>query len=239
VQNTPGRYVQSVAQSSFDAWVKYYRPDENTPNATVSYYTKGCLIALALDLTLRHEGKSTLDGVMHTLWRNSRGGPIQESDIAHALAREGQRAYDDELLQWVHGTEELPLSALLQTHNIKLEHDTPTTSQWLGAKLNEQPSGLQVQAVWRQGLAERIGIAPNDELLAFDGWRLRKADDLLRLNAFTQGGSLLIARDQKILTLEFTPGSPPPGAVMLRTEDQNANNVLQKKRRTAWFSGGF
>ena len=60
VLGTPGRKVQSLAQASFDAWVKYYRPDENTPNATVSYYTLGSLVALALDLELRSAGKGTL-----------------------------------------------------------------------------------------------------------------------------------------------------------------------------------
>ena len=71
--------MQSVAQASFDAWVKYYRQDENTPNATVSYYTKGALVALCLDLTLRHEGKTTLDAVMRALWLRCQGGPMTES----------------------------------------------------------------------------------------------------------------------------------------------------------------
>ena len=68
VLQTPGRALQTVAQASFDAWVKYYRQDENTPNATVSYYTKGALVALCLDLSLRAEGKTTLDAVMRGLW---------------------------------------------------------------------------------------------------------------------------------------------------------------------------
>ena len=67
VLQTPGRQVQSVAQASFDAWVKYYRQDENTPNATISYYTKGALVALCLDLALRREGRSTLDDVMRQM----------------------------------------------------------------------------------------------------------------------------------------------------------------------------
>src|SRR5690606_29168225 len=86
---TPGRKLQSVAQASFDAWVKYYRGDENTPNATVSYYTKGSLVALALDLTLRTRGKGSLDEVMRALWASSRGGPIGEDDIAQALVHIG------------------------------------------------------------------------------------------------------------------------------------------------------
>jgi predicted metalloprotease with PDZ domain len=71
-----GPSVQTVAQASFDAWVKYYRQDENTPNATVSYYTKGSLVALCLDLTLRAEGKATLDDVMRALWKRCAGGPM-------------------------------------------------------------------------------------------------------------------------------------------------------------------
>src|SRR6185369_3450703 len=80
----PGRKAQSVAQASFDAWVKYYRSDENTPNATISYYTKGSLVALALDLTLRSR-QGSLDEVLRLLWTRSGGGPIGEADICAAL----------------------------------------------------------------------------------------------------------------------------------------------------------
>ena len=76
VLQAPGRHVQTVAQASFDAWVKFYRSDENTPNATISYYTKGALVALCLDLTLRREGKATLDAVMRALWQRCEGGPL-------------------------------------------------------------------------------------------------------------------------------------------------------------------
>ena len=93
VQATPGRQVQSVAAASFDAWVKYYRADENTPNATISYYAKGSLVALALDLTLRSEGHGSLDDVMRRLWQASEGGPIDEDDIAGALQAVGGRSY--------------------------------------------------------------------------------------------------------------------------------------------------
>src|SRR5690606_22104161 len=79
VQQAPGRLVQSVAQASFDAWVKYYRVGENTPNATVSYYSKGALVALCLDLTLRREGHATLDEVMRALWQRCKGGHTKEA----------------------------------------------------------------------------------------------------------------------------------------------------------------
>jgi predicted metalloprotease with PDZ domain len=93
VAQTPGRKVQSVAQASFDAWIKYYRQDENSPNATVSYYTKGSLVALCLDLTLRHEGKTTLDTVMRALWSRCAGGPMTEQDLRDVLAQCSGRSF--------------------------------------------------------------------------------------------------------------------------------------------------
>jgi predicted metalloprotease with PDZ domain len=90
VLQTPGREVQPVANASFDAWVKYYRQDENTPNATVSYYTKGALVALCFDLTLRAEGKGSLDDVMRACGLRCSGGPISRSRH-RGRARSGRR----------------------------------------------------------------------------------------------------------------------------------------------------
>src|SRR5512133_3156760 len=118
VLQTPGREVQAVAQASFDAWVKYYRQDENTANATVSYYTKGALVALCFDLTLRHEGKTSLDAVMRALWQRCNAGPMTEADFAAVLKELGGRAYTREIAAWIHGTRELPLEALLQPHGV-------------------------------------------------------------------------------------------------------------------------
>src|SRR5439155_23686135 len=92
VLGSPGRTGQSVAAASFDAWVKYYRADENTPNATISYYAKGSLVALALDLTLRSE-KGSLDEVMRALWTRSGGGPNGEDDIARSLHHVAGRSF--------------------------------------------------------------------------------------------------------------------------------------------------
>jgi predicted metalloprotease with PDZ domain len=109
VLQTPGRLVQSVAEASFDAWVKYYRQDENTANHTVSYYTKGSLVALCLDLALRANGKSNLDDVMRGLWRCSEGGPISEADVLAVVSEVGNPEIAGQLQAWVHSTEDLPL----------------------------------------------------------------------------------------------------------------------------------
>ena len=205
VLQTPGREVQSVAQASFDAWVKYYRQDENTPNATVSYYTKGALVALCFDLTLRREGTSTLDAVMRKLWERCKAGPMSEADFAAALRELGGRAFSRELLQWVHGVRELPLRDLLQAFGITVLDDPPQQAQRLGLRVTETAGAVQVKAVLRGGAAERAGFASGDEWLgvevAGDGWRLVKLDDLPFYAGRYKTVTALVSRDRRLLRL--------------------------------------
>ena len=213
VLGTPGRKVQSVAQSSFDAWIKYYRADENTPNATVSYYTKGALVALALDLTLRGEGRGSLDDVMRALWAASGGGPVDEAQIAAALQRVGARSYAKELAAWVHGTDDLPLQRLLGHAGVDWLAEPATLAQRLGLRVSESAlTGVKLSQVLRGGVAERAGLSAGDELLAVDGWRVRRLDDALRVLKPGVAAPWLIARDQRVLPISLqTPAVDPAG----------------------------
>ncbi|MGE0333072.1 MAG: M61 family metallopeptidase [Ramlibacter sp.] len=208
VLQTPGREVQSVAQASFDAWVKYYRQDENTPNATVSYYTKGALVALCFDLTLRREGAGNLDAVMRALWVRCKAGPMSEADFAAVLREVGGRAYSRELLHWVHGVRELPLRELLQAFGVSVHDDPPQQAQRLGLRVAETGGAIQVKAVLRGGAAERAGFASGDEWLgvevASDGWRLAKLDDLPFYAGQHKTVTALVARDRRLLRLPLT-----------------------------------
>lgn len=237
VLGVPGRKVQSVAQASFDAWVKYYRSDENTPNLTISYYTKGALVALALDLTLRSQ-KGSLDEVLRLLWARSGGGPIGEEDIRAALAQVGGRSLDDELQAFVHGTEDLPLPALLERFGVQWQAQPPTMAQRLGVRVSESAlTGVKVSNVLRDGAAERAGLSTGDELLAVDDWRIRRLDDAQRLLKPGVAGRLLLSRDQRVLSLPFTlPNEDEtPGSVVLAA-DAKAPRGAQALRK-AWLSG--
>jgi predicted metalloprotease with PDZ domain len=207
VAATPGREVQSVAQASFDAWTKYYRSDENTANATVSYYAKGSLVALALDLTLRQEGQGTLDDVMRRLWQKSRGGPIGEGDMADALKRIGGRSYAKEIAAWVHGTDELPLAALLDAAGVALTAEKAGYTAALGLRLAEGANGVQVKQVLSGSVAMRAGVAAGDELLAVDGWRIRRLDEAQQWLEPGRDFELLLVRDQRLLRVTLQPGS--------------------------------
>ncbi len=208
VMQTPGRAVQSVAQASFDAWVKYYRQDENTPNATVSYYSKGALVALCLDLTLRAEGPHTLDEVMRALWQRCRGGPMREDDLLQVLQDLTGRSYAREIKRWVHSTVELPLKELLERHGVAIQEEPAQLAQQLGLRVTEG-AAIQIKTVLRGGVAERAGLAAGDEWLGVEvgsgkarsGWRLTKLDDLPLYAGAHPKVQALVARDKRLLKL--------------------------------------
>jgi len=226
VMQTPGRRIQSVAQSSWDAWVKYYRQDESTPNATVSYYTKGALVALCLDLSLRIEstqekGHATLDDVMRALWQRCQGGPMQEADLLAVLQALTGRSWRKEIKAWVHSTAELPVRALLTAQGLVIHEDEAQMAQRLGLRAVDGPTGVQIKVVLRGGAAEQAGLASGDEWLGVEvgagrkdgqggqgsqggSWRLHKLDDLKSLLGPEKRLTAWISRDKRLLRLPLT-----------------------------------
>ena len=227
VMQTPGTQVQSVAQASFDAWVKYYRQDENTPNATVSYYTKGALVALCFDLTLRTGGYTTLDAVMRALWLRCKAGPMGEADFAAVLQTLAKRSFDAELKSWVHGKAELPLRELLTQHGVAVHDDPAQLAHRLGLRVSET-HGVVVKTVLSGGAAEKAGFSAGDEWLGVEtvkppsGWRMQRLDDLLLYAGTAKKVIALVARDKRLVRLEL---AMPPLAITWRLAIKDAAKV--------------
>jgi predicted metalloprotease with PDZ domain len=208
VAQTPGRHVQTVAQASFDAWVKYYRQDENTPNATVSYYTKGALVALCLDLSLRAEGH-TLDEVMRGLWQRCKAGPMREQDVLDELQAVTGRPWHKELQAWVHSTADLPLARLLEAQGIRIHAEPGNFAQHLGIRHADAGGSVQIKAVLRGSAAEQAGFAAGDEWLGLEvgargqlgHWRVSKLDDVPLLLGKERKALALVSRDRQLLRL--------------------------------------
>lgn len=231
----PGRRLQSVAQASVDAWIKLYKSDENTPNATVNYYVKGALVALLLDLSLLQRG-SSLDAVLQSLWRDCGGGPIDEGDILAAVEQAGGAALRASLRDWVHGTDELPLAEALAAAGVRWSIDVGGPAARLGLKLSEGPvTGVQVRQVLRGSAAEAAGVAPGDEILAVDGWRLRRFDDLRHGLVDDRPGAsfeLLLVRDQRLQTCRLSwPSQGAAPTVALAPDPRAEPNALALRRR--------
>ena len=211
VQRGPGRLTQSLAESSFDAWSKYYRPDENTPNAVVSYYAKGALVALALDLTLRSgtEGRASLDDVMRRLWQEFgncglTGRGVEEGDIRRIAEECSGLRLGSFFRSAIEGTEELPLAKLLKKAGIRVERQAAAKQPSLGIKTASEGNELHIATVYRNGPAEAAGLAAGDVLLAIDGLRVtpgnierllqrRQPGDLVEIHSFRRD-ELQVAR---------------------------------------------
>ncbi|VUZ25990.1 Uncharacterised protein [uncultured Comamonas sp.] len=224
VLQTPGRKVQSVAQASFDAWVKYYRPDENTANATVSYYTKGALVGLCLDLQLRREG-SHLDALMRHLWQHCPDRQVTQERIAAGLHALTGRDWQAQITAWVHGTEDLPLADLLAHFGVSLEGQPPAPAQALGLRVQEG-SSIALRQVLRGSPAEQAGMMAGDEWygieVAGQGWRIGKLDELALYAPPGSAITALVARDKQLLRLALQlpqAADLPLSNVQLRTSD--------------------
>lgn len=224
VLQAPGRKVQSVAQASFDAWTRFYRADANTPNSTISYYSKGAHVALCLDLTLRREGHATLDDVMRALWQRRPDGLVREDDIAATLMACGGRAFTDELAAWVHGTDDLPLEALLKTQDVEVARDVTPLAQALGLRVDEE-RGITIRVVLDGSPAADAGLSPGDEWLGVElpvrrgrrtetvGWRLRHLEDIPLLAGNAPEITALVARSGRLFRL---PLALPPASTTWR-----------------------
>ena len=177
---TPGRAHQSVAESSFDAWIKLYRNDENTGNAGISYYNKGALVALCLDLTLleKSAGHYRLFDVVKAFYKqakqndNKRVG-ISSADMASVIGQFMPVAEWQEFeRRYVNGVEELPIEELLAANGTQLHTNTKETADkhvpW-GMRCTETPAGLQVNRVTRASAAAKAGISAHDVIIAIDG----------------------------------------------------------------------
>jgi predicted metalloprotease with PDZ domain len=246
VMQTPGRKVQAVAEASFDAWVKYYRPEPNTANATVSYYTKGALVALCFDLTLRHEGKTTLDAVMRGLWARCKAGPMRERDFAAVLEELGGRSFAKEIKAWVHGTGELPVRELLTKHGVTVSDEPAQLQQRLGLRVAET-GGINIKVVLSGGAAEQAGFASGDEWLGISNgngkgsktqsWRIHKLDDVTQyiseLATKSQKMTAIVARDKRLIHLTL---NWPSKSAERTWQFKAGKEVGEAKQLSAWLA---
>ena len=251
VYRAPGRLKQSISDSSFDAWDRLYKPEANSSNATISYYSKGALVALALDLTLRKDSNSTLDDIIRELWtRFGQTGKGLEEEAFEALCRElsglDLTSFFDNA---VRGTEDLSLAELLTEFGVSLEFrqakgpndlaGLPSSesepSLDLGVRFRRHPAGLELTTVLDGGPAERAGLNPGDVVIAIDGLRVVESNLAKRLSRLEPG--------ETVSTMAFRGDELVEVAVTLAEGDHNTcvlaavenPNAAALKRRQAWL----
>ena len=214
----PGRFVQSVSESSFDAWVKFYRQDENSNNAGTSYYNKGCLVALCLDLGLRLRG-SSLDALMHKLYENAlKGIQVHERTIVELCNELTGDNWIEQINHLINTTDELPLDQLFPefglSYSLKNDKSLP-----LGLKLVDKPEGVLVQSARRDGAAAQAGLSAHDVIIAIDG--LKATVKLIEKYAKQEGiYSILAFRRDELMSFDVKAAGSELTEVELKVEDQ-------------------
>lgn len=243
VLNYTGRLKQTVAESSFDAWIKYYRPDENTLNATVSYYNKGAMIALLFDLTIRKEsqGNKSLDDVMLNLWKKygksfykERSIGITEKDFLESV-KESTKINISTLFQLaVHSHKDLPIKELLQTFGLTFKKTRIGPSPYLGIKSETKKIGEKLTVVFDNSPAQKAGLSPEDTIIAIDLFEVGNGNLNQLLQQYQINDELLIhffrrgVLRKKIIKLE----KKPLYEYSIGVKEKNHQNHLRK----AWLN---
>ena len=256
VMRGAGRTLQSVAESSFDAWTKFYKQDENALNAIVSYYTKGSLVAFGLDVSLRVQShdRLCLDDLMRHLWREfgKTGRGIPERGIEHEIAAILGQPMAEFFDCYVYGTEELPLAEWFAHLGIgfrlraaKDDTDTGGTSAALptreppvslGARYESNDGGLKLTTVFAGSAAQRAGLASGDIVIALDGEKLNSSNlqGLLKRVDGEHAELHYFRRGRLTMTqLPINKAIADTCDLWLLPEDQLASDVL--RRRNAWL----
>jgi predicted metalloprotease with PDZ domain len=255
---TAGRMKQTVEEASFDAWIKFYRPDENSPNAQVSYYLKGGLIGLCLDLTIRSRtrGRKSLDDVMRALWERygKSGLGVPEDGIeklAAQVAGTSLRAFFHRALRT---TDELPLRQVLATVGIAVQlrsaqspadqggnTATPAASAVsrrvsLGVRTTEDPAGARLTHVLDAGAAQAAGLSAGDVVVAIDGLKVSAKSLEQRLARYQPGdvARLHAFRRDELLEVEMELRASPLDTCTLTVV---AAERTAANRRRAWLQG--
>jgi len=240
-----GRLKQSVAESSFDAWVKYYRQDENASNAIVSYYTKGSLVALAFDLAIRTEtnGRKSLDDVMRLLWQRYgrefyQGRPVGvgEDDV-EALIEEATGVSLGSLFHdAVHGTRDLPLATLFEPFGVRLSGEPESGAKpSLGARLRGNADAT-LAVVFAGGAAQKAGLSAGDVLIALDGLRVTGANLDALLGRYQPGTKVEIHafRRDELRVARLTLDAPDVARHKLAVTDKRPGPRALRER---WLVG--
>src|SRR5215207_713194 len=249
LQQTPGRRAQSLEEASFDAWVKHYRPDENTVNSAVSYYDKGAIVGLLLDLEIRGRsgGARSLDDVMRALYDDffRRNRNYTPEDFQRAAERAAGAGLEEFFRRYVRGREELDYDAALAWAGLRLDTASDAAGRpalavaELGAALEEKDGRLTVKNVPAGTAAYEQGLSAADQIVAVDGYRAALAFLNERIADKRPGErlTLTVFRGDELRTLDIKLGSR--AAATYRIVPVASADERQRRNYQAWLGTPF
>jgi predicted metalloprotease with PDZ domain len=208
VENQPGNRVQPVSQASFDAWIKLYRPNENSGNSGISYYNKGALVALVMDLELLHatDGKKGLDQVMKAMYDEyytKFGRGYTDAEFKSMVEKIAGKSFDNIYNDYVNGTKAIDYDKYLGFVGLALENTSAKkNTPFLGVTAATKDGKLLVSKITRNSSAWIGGVNVNDEIIGIDGYRVLDLEKTMALKKVGNKISVLVSRDGVLKTLE-------------------------------------
>lgn len=215
---TPGRWVQPLSESSLDAWIKLYRPEANSNNAQISYYLKGEMVSLLLDLLIRarHDNQKSLDDVMLKMWEQFGQEeigftPQQLQEVITSVAGVDLANF---FAKYVDDVEELPFNQYLEPFGLQITSDDKEPVPYLGIKANSEHGREVVKFVETGTPAHIAGIDPGDELLAIDGIRVTATGISDRLQDYQAGDTIQVTvfHQEQLRQYQVTLAAPRPSS---------------------------
>jgi predicted metalloprotease with PDZ domain len=210
VEGTPGSRVQPVAHASFDAWVKAYRPNENSSNTSMTYYSRGSVLASVIDamIVAESDGKKCLDHFMQQLYKTYYEGlkrGFSEAEFKQELAKFMGKNMDEFFLKYVDGTEIIPYKEFYAPVGLSVQ-DVSTNNPSFGASFREEGGKVMVKSVRFGSSAEEAGISVGDEIIGCNAYRVDQSmlEGMLNGLSNLEGCDLLIARDELLFSVHVT-----------------------------------
>jgi predicted metalloprotease with PDZ domain len=254
VEDAPGRLVQTLKDSSFDTWIKHYRPDENSINSRISYYTKGAVVAFLLDIHLRQltEDRYSLGDVMRQLWQRHRNSGYTLADFEAIASELAGRNLTDWFEKHVHRSDPLDFQSALEWLGLKIdtvsseataigkeskeqnEKNLKADPEWeLGCETVYREGRIVVTRVVRGSRASEAGLQVDDELIAIGGHRLPKENWKERLQCYRDDQKLTatIARRGRLREIQLSLQQ----RVCKKLQSISEPSPLQLQRRQAWL----
>ena len=237
--NTPGRNVQPLGESSYDAWIKLYRRDAYSDNNQISYYLKGQLVSLLLDLLIRakHNNKRSLDDVMRIMWERFGQSEIgfSEVQLRDIIAQVADEDLNDFFYRYIETTEELPFDDYLNPFGLYLKTVESKNTPYLGIKVQSENNQETISFVAAQSPAAIAGIDAQDELLAIDGIRADAKNLNERLNDYQANDKIQVTvfHNDELKALSVTLAPPQPSRYEIAIQDNLSD--IQQQNLTGWL----
>lgn len=238
VMKYKGRFIQSLAESSFDSWIKYYRKDENYNNSQVSYYTKGALVAMMLNIEIitATNAQRSLDDVLRILYDEYKktGKGFADDRVKEICQAISGKAFEEFWNNYVYGVDDLPLNQYLNKCGLELKNENDNTDCALDVEIKNDNGKLLIAKVFAGGTAYESGINTRDELIAIDNVRADTGslENVLRNYKTGDKANVLVSRNGLLKEIEIKFLQPLPKYKIFELKQKSE---LQERNLKAWL----